>query len=221
MVAEDTNPTAVEIASADVVLFVKPGCPFCATAEEQLKAHNIPYKTVVNENHLEELKRRTGKTSAPSTWIKGTYVGGCNDGTEPWHGVKPMLKSGKFHEMLGIEKKEPAEAPAPQEGMVEKRIDPEDNTAYTWEELSAYYKGKYKNKDINTYWEETCWPQKRKSKGRKNASKTASRTVKVGDKVPDVSLDLGFPPTKVGLKSLSEQYKKLVIVGLPGAFTPT
>ena len=33
---------------------------------------------------------RTGKTSAPSVWVVGTYVGGCNDGTLPWHGVKPM-----------------------------------------------------------------------------------------------------------------------------------
>jgi len=42
---------------------------------------------------------------------------------------------------------------------VEKRIDPEDGKAYTWEELSAFYTGKYKKKDIAIFWE-TCKPTK-------------------------------------------------------------
>jgi len=45
-------------------------------------------------------------------------------------------------------------------------------------------------------------------------------SVKVGDKLPDVSFDLGFPPEKVSLKKLCMD-KTLVVVGLPGAFTPT
>jgi len=51
----------------------------------------------------------------------------------------------------------------------------------------------------------------------------AGRTsaVKVGDTLPDVSFDLGFPPEKVGLKQLCEKHKRFVVVGLPGAFTPT
>jgi len=44
--------------------------------------------------------------------------------------------------------------------------------------------------------------------------------VKVGDMVPDVSLDSGFPPEKVSLRDLTKG-KKIVLVGLPGAFTPT
>jgi len=43
----------------------------------------------------------------------------------------------------------------------------------------------------------------------------------VGTKVPSgVDLDLGFPPTKI---TLSERIagKKVILVGLPGAFTPT
>jgi len=42
----------------------------------------------------------------------------------------------------------------------------------------------------------------------------------VGDRIPDVTLDFGFPPTAV---SASERCagKKIVFVGLPGAFTPT
>ncbi|CAJ1349297.1 unnamed protein product [Effrenium voratum] len=38
--------------------------------------------------------------------------------------------------------------------MAERRIDPEDGVAYTWEEFSAYYSGKYKKKAVEAYWEE-------------------------------------------------------------------
>lgn len=44
--------------------------------------------------------------------------------------------------------------------------------------------------------------------------------VKSGDAIPEVELDKGFPPEKVALKDLC-QGKKVVLVGLPGAFTPT
>ena len=46
--------------------------------------------------YADELLRRTGRSSAPSVWVRGEYVGGCDDGTEPWHGVVPMLASGKL-----------------------------------------------------------------------------------------------------------------------------
>ena len=35
----------------------------------------------------------------------------------------------------------------------EKRVDTEDGVAYTWKELSAYYKGMYKKAAIACYWE--------------------------------------------------------------------
>mmetsp|Transcript_2563 Transcript_2563/g.4397 ORF Transcript_2563/g.4397 Transcript_2563/m.4397 type:complete len:125 (-) Transcript_2563:631-1005(-) len=44
--------------------------------------------------------------------------------------------------------------------------------------------------------------------------------VKVGDPIPDVSLDNGFPPEPFPLKEFCKG-KKVVLVGLPGAFTPT
>ena len=45
-------------------------------------------------------------------------------------------------------------------------------------------------------------------------------TLKAGDKVPAADLHFGFPPTFVG----SEDYladRNVIVVGLPGAFTPT
>ena len=45
--------------------------------------------------------------------------------------------------------------------------------------------------------------------------------VKVGDKVPqNVDLHLGFPPEMVNVADRVAK-KKVLIVGLPGAFTPT
>jgi len=46
------------------------------------------------------------------------------------------------------------------------------------------------------------------------------QNVQVGDTIPDVSLDRGFPPEKFALRGFCAG-KKVVLVGLPGAFTPT
>ena len=48
----------------------------------------------------------------------------------------------------------------------------------------------------------------------------ASASSLVGSKVPSYDLDFGFPPTKVDLASRVAG-KNVIIVGLPGAFTPT
>eukprot|EP00927_Polykrikos_kofoidii_P060714 TRINITY_DN55635_c0_g1_i1.p1 TRINITY_DN55635_c0_g1~~TRINITY_DN55635_c0_g1_i1.p1 ORF type:complete len:179 (-),score=30.02 TRINITY_DN55635_c0_g1_i1:814-1350(-) len=50
------------------------------------------------------------------------------------------------------------------------------------------------------------------------AAKTA--LVKPGDIIPNIGLDKGFPPMKLMLGDFCRG-KKVVLVGLPGAFTPT
>merc|ERR1719247_420574 len=61
-------------------------------------------------------------------------------------------------------------------------------------------------------------------RGRKSTKMMAAvgeaPNVKIGDKVPDVAFDSDFPPTKVKLRDLTKG-KRVVLVGLPGAFTPT
>jgi len=53
---------------------------------------------------------------------------------------------------------------------VEKRIDSDDGEAYTWEELSAYYKGKYKKHEIASYWDGmTAAKAKGEAKGKAKA----------------------------------------------------
>jgi len=51
-------------------------------------------------------------------------------------------------------------------------------------------------------------------------SKKARTGVAVGDRLPEATLDKGFPPEKVDLVKYCTG-KKVVLVGLPGAFTPT
>jgi glutaredoxin 3 len=89
------------IGSAPVVFFDMSSCPYCRKAEKALRSAGIEFNLVPIAQFKPALRAKTGKTSAPSVWVNGEYVGGCNDGTESWHGVMPMLKSGKMQEMLG------------------------------------------------------------------------------------------------------------------------
>ena len=52
------------------------------------------------------------------------------------------------------------------------------------------------------------------------ASTFGFAAIKTGDKIPAASLDFGFPPQKVFLPEYTSG-KKMLIIGLPGAFTPT
>jgi hypothetical protein len=105
---------------------------------------------------------------------------------------------------------------------MEKRIDPDDGKAYTWEEFSAFYKGTYAAKKIEAYWDSCAVKGNAKAKAKAGAAegKGPVRKFRAGDEIPDVSLHKGFPPEKVSLSELCKD-KLVVLVGLPGAFTPT
>ena len=56
-------------------------------------------------------------------------------------------------------------------------------------------------------------------------SNLAPNPEQVGDTIPDVTLDkptgeLGFPPEKISLRDYTAG-RKVILMGLPGAFTPT
>lgn len=48
----------------------------------------------------------------------------------------------------------------------------------------------------------------------------ANYPIEVGAKIPSIELDYGFPPAKVNIAERAAG-KKIILVGLPGAFTPT
>ena len=63
------------------------------------KEAGIEFKDVeVTDAQKAELKALTGKTSVPQVFVKGQFIGGCNDGG--LGGTVPLLKSGKLQEML-------------------------------------------------------------------------------------------------------------------------
>mmetsp|Transcript_1261 Transcript_1261/g.1805 ORF Transcript_1261/g.1805 Transcript_1261/m.1805 type:complete len:128 (-) Transcript_1261:214-597(-) len=60
----------------------------------------------------------------------------------------------------------------------------------------------------------------RRRTARMHKASVVSLQAKVGDSIPNIGLDKGFPPEKVPLFDYCKG-KKVVLVGLPGAFTPT
>jgi hypothetical protein len=127
--------------------------------------------------------------------------------------------------------------------MAEKRIDPTDSAAYTYDEYAAYYKGTYKKKAIDAFWEEMepakkgkkpkakakAEPEpKAKAKAKVKAKAKAKAAVKkkiikvigVGDPIPAITIDCGFNPIEKVDMAERVKDKKVIIMGLPGAFTP-
>ena len=75
------------IASAPLVVFIWQASPFSKKALAALELAGAEPKVVRLDDPFStgnplraELGRRTGKTSVPSVWIGGTYVGGFDDG---------------------------------------------------------------------------------------------------------------------------------------------
>ncbi|CAJ1346410.1 unnamed protein product [Effrenium voratum] len=85
----------------DIVAFITPTCPFCQAAVAALKESGYPpfiVEVQPGSALRSEVAEKTGSTSVPKVWVKGNFVGGCNDGG--MGGVKPLLKSGKIQELM-------------------------------------------------------------------------------------------------------------------------
>lgn len=85
----------------DVVMFTWWTCPYCSKAKQILNEKGIKFNEINSTNEIgDALYEATGQSSVPSIWIKGNFIGGCNDGPEDWMGLTKCLKSGKFDELL-------------------------------------------------------------------------------------------------------------------------
>jgi glutaredoxin 3 len=79
-------------------------CPFCRRAKDVLEEKGVSYASMeldeLDGNEGNEIRamlgRRTKRTSVPSIFIGGEYIGGCNDGP----GLLPLAESGELDRLL-------------------------------------------------------------------------------------------------------------------------
>jgi len=102
------------ISSSPVAMYSFTTCPFCRRAKDFLDDQNIAYSAIeldlLEGNEGNEIRAELGKltrrTSVPSIFIGGVYIGGCNDGNP---GLLPLARDAeRFDAMLkkaGVYKK--------------------------------------------------------------------------------------------------------------------
>jgi glutaredoxin 3 len=104
---EDSVGTTVDdfVSGNEIAMFSFTTCPFCRRAKDALDERGISYQTIeldeLEGNQGNEIRamlgKKTKRTSVPSIFVRGTYIGGCNDGP----GLMPLLASGELEKLLG------------------------------------------------------------------------------------------------------------------------
>merc|ERR1719401_1569521 len=79
---------------------------------------------------------------------------------------------------------------------VEKRIDPEDGVAYTWEEISEFYRGKYKKAEIASFWETLKVAKGKKGKAEPEPKAKAKAKAKADSKKAEPKAKAKSAPKK-------------------------
>jgi glutaredoxin 3 len=87
-----------------VAMFSFSTCPFCRKAKDVLEEKGVSYQVIeldeLDGNQGNEIRamlgKRTKRTSVPSIFIGGKYIGGCNDGP----GLMPLAESGELDTLL-------------------------------------------------------------------------------------------------------------------------
>ena len=68
---------------ADVVLYTKPGCPYCSAAMGLLTKKGFEFTEIVASNDpakkAEMIEKSGGKATFPQIFIDGKHVGGSDD----------------------------------------------------------------------------------------------------------------------------------------------
>ena len=80
-------------------------CPYCLKAKSVLDERGIDFHEIVldkigQDGHVLRavMLDMTDRTSVPGIWVKGQFIGGCNEG--PLGGIASLVESGKLEEML-------------------------------------------------------------------------------------------------------------------------
>lgn len=68
---------------ADVVLYTKPGCPYCAAAKSLLDRKGVTYTDIVASNDpalkQEMIQKSGGRMTFPQVFVGSTHIGGSDD----------------------------------------------------------------------------------------------------------------------------------------------
>lgn len=68
---------------ADVVLYTKPGCPYCMAAKGLLARKGVDFTEIVAANDPEKkaemIQKSGGKATFPQIFIDGKHIGGSDD----------------------------------------------------------------------------------------------------------------------------------------------
>lgn len=84
---------------ADVVLYTKPGCPYCIAAMMLLKRKGVNYREIVAsrdpELRAEMMQRAHGRATFPQIFIGDHHIGGSDDlhALDARGGLDPLLSA--------------------------------------------------------------------------------------------------------------------------------
>jgi glutaredoxin 3 len=78
------------------VIYTTRFCPFCVRAKQVLEAKGESYKEVAVDGDREarqQLMQKTGSSTVPQIWLRGQYVGGCDE-------LMALGRSGELDQLL-------------------------------------------------------------------------------------------------------------------------
>ena len=81
---------------ADVVVYTRPFCGFCARALQLLSEKGVPFTEIeagMDPARRREMMERSGRNTFPQIFVDGAHVGGCDD-------LMALERAGKLDPML-------------------------------------------------------------------------------------------------------------------------
>ena len=82
---------------AEVVIYTKPGCPYCVRALALLDSKGADYENIVASNDPEKkaemVQRANGRATFPQIFIDGRHIGGSDD-------LQALDRQGKLDALL-------------------------------------------------------------------------------------------------------------------------
>ena len=68
---------------AEIVIYTKPGCPYCASAIALLNKKDAAFTEIVASNDPEKkqemIQKSGGRATFPQIFINDSHIGGCDD----------------------------------------------------------------------------------------------------------------------------------------------